>query len=47
MTLGLSVVILWQLCVAAMLKAMPLVFQIPVELPMVDRFQWSFQTMKV
>ena len=30
--------------VAVVLKAMPLVFQIPAGSPMVDRFQQSFQT---
>ena len=38
------VVILWWLCVAVMLKAMSLVFQIPAGSPMVDRFQGSLQT---
>ena len=37
------IVILWQLCVAVMLKAMPLVC--PAGLPMLERFQWSFQAM--
>ena len=43
-TLHLSVVRLWQLPVAVMLKAMPPVFQIPAGSPMVDRFLRSFQT---
>ena len=43
-TTQLSVVVLWQLCVARMLEAMMLVFQIPAGSPMVDRFQWGFQT---
>ena len=40
----LSVVTLWWFHVAVMLKAVPSVFQIPAESPMVDRFQRSFQT---
>ena len=40
----LLVVTLWCLHVAMMLKAMPLVFPIPAGSPMVDRFQWNFQT---
>ena len=40
----LSVVILWWLHVAMMVKAIPPVFQIPAGSPMVDRFQRSFQT---
>ena len=43
-TSRLLVVILWQLRVAVMLTAMPPVFQIPTRSPMVDSFQWSFQT---
>ena len=43
-TTCLSVVILWLLCVAVMMKAMPLVLQIPAGAPMVHRFQGSFQT---
>ena len=37
-------IIFRQLRVAVMLKAMPLVFQIPAGSPMVDRVQWCFQT---
>ena len=43
-TTHLLVVILWWLYVAVMLKAMPPVFQIPAGSPLVDKFQWSFQT---
>ena len=42
-TTHLSVVVLWQLRAAVMLKAMPPGFQIPTGSPMVYRFQWSFQ----
>ena len=34
----------WQLCVAVVLKAMTLVFQIPAGSSMVDGFQQNFQT---
>ena len=37
-------VILWQLRVTVMLKAMAPGFQIPAGLPLVDTFHWSFQT---
>ncbi|WP_212567427.1 hypothetical protein, partial [Escherichia coli] len=43
-TTHLLVVILWQLHIAVMLKAEPLIFQTPTGSPVVDRFQWSFQT---
>ena len=43
-TTCLSFVTVWWLCVVMMLKAMPLLFQIPAGSPMVDRFQQSFQT---
>ena len=43
-TILLLVVKLWRLPVAVMLKAMPLVSQIPAGKPMVDRFQQSFRT---
>ena len=43
-TTSLSIVILWWLHVAVMLKAIPRGFQIPAGSPMVDRFQQSFQT---
>ena len=33
----------WWLCVAVMLKVMPLIFQTPAGPPMVDRFHQSFQ----
>ena len=36
----------WRLHVAVMLKALPLVLQIPAKSSTVDRFQWSFQTRK-
>ena len=35
----LSAIILWRLCVAVMLKAVPPVVHIPARLPMVDWFQ--------
>ena len=40
----LLAVILWWLHVAMILKAMPLVFRTPAGSPMVDWFQWRFQT---
>ena len=43
-TTHLSVVRLWWLHVAVMLKALPLRFQIPAGSPVVDGFQQSFRT---
>lgn len=43
-TTHLPVVTLWWMRVAVMLKAMPLIFQIPAGSPVVDRFQRSFQS---
>lgn len=40
----LSVVIVWQLHIAVMLKVMQLVFQTPAGSPILDRFQQSIQT---